>query len=211
MVCSRYLYLLVGAGLAGWKGTGPCMETVLFMSGEKNNTAQQRLSVKCVVLVLCARNRHDGWLIAGCGSDDGTPSCSSLLMLLFVVCCLMRALMATPDLMCAFFFLLVFFYLFMETDITCFVFSLETVSWPSTAFIPSGSGRSRRHGAWRQQHDGTAWPALSLSGCGWHSVAPLAKRAGKIKPVQRERKMKTLGMKVEWEETKVTLRSQGSK
>lgn len=40
---------------------------------KKKHTEQQRMSVKCVLFVLCARNRYDGSLITGCGSDDATP------------------------------------------------------------------------------------------------------------------------------------------
>lgn len=102
-----YLHLF----LAGWKGTGPCMEIVLCPSGTKKSTAQQRMSVQCVVLVLCARNRHDGWLITGCGSDDGTPLARLCCL------CLMQALTATRDRICAFlcccFF---FFYLWRRTS-----------------------------------------------------------------------------------------------
>lgn len=177
----RYLCLFP----AGWRGTGPCVEIALCLTGKKN-TGQQRMSVKCVVLVLCARNRHDGWLITGCGSDDATPRARLCCL------CLMQALIATHNLICAFSHC-------PFTDITCFVFSLETVSWPSAALIPSGSGRSRLRGAWRKQQDGTTWPVLSLSGCRLNSAVPLAKRAEKIKPVQRKVKMEKLWMNVEWE------------
>lgn len=74
---------------------------------------QQRMSVKCVLFVLCARNRHDGSLIAGCGSDDATPRARLCCL------CLMRSLIATPDPICVFFLVsLGFFVFFMEADIT---------------------------------------------------------------------------------------------
>lgn len=99
------MVLYLSVFLAGWKGTGPCVEIVLCLSGEKN-TAQQRMSVKCVVLVQCARNRHDGWLITGCGSDDATPRARLCCL------CLMQALIATPDLIRAFFY----FFFFLNGD-----------------------------------------------------------------------------------------------
>lgn len=89
-----------------WKDNCVCL-------GGKKNTEQQRMSVKCVLFVLCARNRHDGSLIAGCGSDDATPRARLCCL------CLMRALIATPDPICVCFFgLFVFLLFFMEADIT---------------------------------------------------------------------------------------------
>lgn len=137
------------------------------------------------MFVLCARNRHDGWLIAGCGSDDATPRAS--------LCCLcpLQALIATPDLICT--FLYCFFFYGDGHHVVC-------VQSGNSRFYPLWLWtRSRRHGAWRKQRDRTTWPVLSLSGCRLHSVVPLAKRAEKIKPVQRRVKMKKLWMKVERE------------
>lgn len=132
-----YLHLFLTGGKGG---SGPCVErNCACLAG---GTEQQRMSVKCVLFVLCARNRHDGSLIAGCGSDDATPRARLCCL------CLMRSLIATPDPICVvFFWFLCFFCFFYGGGHHVIHVQSGNGLVSSTALLPSGCGRSRRHGA----------------------------------------------------------------
>lgn len=132
------------------------LKCVLCLSGERTQRNNERVSNVLRLFSVPGIDMMDGWL----------PAAAQMTQRVCLCClCLIRALMATRDPIWACFFC---FFFLMETDITWFVFGLETVSWPSTALIPSGSGRSRRHGAWRSAFE---WPPLSTLWSLWQRGA----------------------------------------